>query len=240
MQMFRLRLQLRCAICSGDNSARKDTCVGATRPRRNANDTLANVDRSLRFYGNSTHQKKTAQLWLPQAPLELKISQAGCRGGVCHHSSSAAENSCSSSRRQTFASCTFSAVVKIKKYIYILMEELLTASTHPLISASSKYHPHLPRRHAQEDVQASQPPVCSERLVPECCYCLPTWRLHGNVRWLLDQYLHADSGDQGPNKSITDNYMYLSHPSALQSAARLWRRDIDLVHYISLVVQPRN
>lgn len=99
------------------------------------------------------------------------------------------------------ASRTFSAVEKIKN---ILMEELLTASTHPLISASCKYHSPLPRRHGPGGRSASQSPLCSETLVPEWCYCLPTWRLHGNVRWLLGQYPEAYSGDQGPtNQSLT-------------------------------------
>lgn len=84
------------------------------------------------------------------------------------------------------------------------MEELLTASTHALISASCKYHPPLPRRHGPGGDSASQSPLCSETLVPEWCYCLPTWRLHGNVRWLLGQYPDKYSGDQGPtNQSLT-------------------------------------
>lgn len=67
-----------------------------------ANDTLANVDRSVCFCGDSNHQKVHNFSW--HRPPELKISRGRLPGFVTALLSSllhAAENSCSSSRRPT-------------------------------------------------------------------------------------------------------------------------------------------
>lgn len=56
-------------------------------------------------------------------------------------------------------------------------------------------------------------------LVSERCCCLPSWRLHGNVRWLLGQYADVyGGGDRGPtNQSLTIRHICPLQVTALYS-----------------------
>lgn len=108
------------------------------------------------------------------------------------------------------ASRTFSAVEKIKpppsEYFF------LTASTYPLIAASCKYHPPLPRRHGPGGRSASQLPLCSKscpRVVRLFTHLKITWKCQVTIGSIPRRVQWGP----GPNKSITDNYMYLSPPS---------------------------
>lgn len=94
----------------------------------------------------------------------------------------------------------------------ILIRELSAASTYPLISVSCKYHPPSMRRSSPARPRRTFLLAISSRLrcrhgrplVPERCCCLPSWRLYGNVRWLLGQYSDVYRGDRGPtNQSLT-------------------------------------
>lgn len=123
----------------------------------------------------------------------------GQAAGVCHHAPQLAITCC---RKQLLIQQEAHAQqVAPSAPKNILMEARLTVSTLPLISVSCKYHLRLPADMAQEDVQPHNL-LSAQKL--SWCYCLPTWRLHGNVRWLLGQYTDAYSGDRGPtNQSLT-------------------------------------
>lgn len=95
-----LCLQLRCIICSGDNSAHKDTCVCAAHPNYCKWHSLTNVDGLVCNYGNSRSLGLCGDFdW--HRPPELKISQGWLPCFVTALLSlplNAVESSCSPSR----------------------------------------------------------------------------------------------------------------------------------------------
>lgn len=130
-------------------------------------------------------------------------------GKVCHHAPQLAMTCCRKQlliQQEAHAPQVAPSVPK-----NIRMEELLTASTHPLISVSCKYHLRLPRRHSPGGCSASQSPLCSDtQVVLLFTHLKITWKCQVTIRSI---HCRVQWGP-GPNKSITDNYMHLSPPSA--------------------------
>lgn len=63
--------------------------------------------------------------------------------------------------------------------------------------------------------------------VPERRCCLPSWRLHGNVRWLSGQYADVYRWDQDPtNQSLTIRHICPFRVTALCTVASEYRSSI--------------
>lgn len=122
--------------------------------------------------------------------------------------------------------CPERSPFKVRRPLNILISALLTASTYPLISVSCKYHlpvwahtsSPLPRRTFLLTTFSQLRYCPGQPLDSERCCCLPTWRLHGNVRWLLGQYSDVYRRDWGPtNQSLTIRHICPLQVTALYS-----------------------
>lgn len=225
-----LCLQLRCIIWSGDNSAHKDTCACAAHPNYRDWHSLTNVDGLVWNYGNSNHWNcmMTSTDIGPGAKNILRLAAV-----FCHRVPQLAIKCC---RKQLLTQQGADALEdapsksggffrrrgqKIFWYRSFQQLPLIHLSQCPVnitLPVWAHTSPAWPRRMFLLTIFSPLRCCPGQLLVPERCCCLPSWRLHGNVRWLLGQYATVYKGDQGPtNQSLTIRHICPVQVTALYS-----------------------
>lgn len=204
-----LCLQLRCIICSGDNSAHKDTCVCAACPNHCKWHSLTNVDGLVCNYGNSNYWS-CAMTSTDKGPWTKNIPRQAA--AFCHHSPQLAINCCrkqlltqqdtdaledAPSKSRVFFVSLFMRDQKIFWYRSFQQPPLIHLSQCPVnITLPVWAHTSLamPRRTFLWALSSHS--ALGQNLLPGLCCCLPTWRFHGNVRWLVGQYAAVYKGTE--------------------------------------------